>query len=266
MATDILFTDVTEGTITGNGYFDKLMASLKTHIQAEYSSGRIKGTDYATVYLGALQSAMAQAIQFALQEKQVEAQVDLSAAELKLKEAALLNENARILMEAVAQYGYNDASIDTVTGKLTLGVRSDTDGIVNQQELGLVKENLLKDDQLLTTAKQRLSIDKDIDVKERSMLEQEATGAKQRMLLDTEEEAKQYEVDFILPQQKTKLEEEIDLLQTQDANLLKDTAIDIYKAHLATYTDLYKNKQLSELPSALSSKTKLESELTDLGV
>ena len=76
MATDISFDTVTTGAIDGTGYFDKMMASINVHIQNEFNSGRIKGTDYATVYLGSMQTAMQQSIQFALQENLTEAQVD----------------------------------------------------------------------------------------------------------------------------------------------------------------------------------------------
>ena len=72
---DILFSEVTTGLPTGNGYFDVLMRSVKAHIQSEYDAGRIKGADYANVYLGAIQSAMQLAEQFVLSEKMQEAQI-----------------------------------------------------------------------------------------------------------------------------------------------------------------------------------------------
>ena len=73
---DIQITDVTTGAISGTGVFDKLMASIKVQIQEEYDAGRIKGSDYATVYLGALQSVLSQSMEFVLRERLVEAQID----------------------------------------------------------------------------------------------------------------------------------------------------------------------------------------------
>ncbi len=73
---DIQITDVTTGAISGTGVFDKLMASIKVQIQEEYDSNRIKGGDYATVYLGALQSVLSQSMEFVLRERLVEAQID----------------------------------------------------------------------------------------------------------------------------------------------------------------------------------------------
>ena len=67
----------TNNVVTGDGVFDKLMETVNTHIDAQFKLNRIKGSDYATVYLGAMQSVIAQSIQFALQKKSQAAQVDL---------------------------------------------------------------------------------------------------------------------------------------------------------------------------------------------
>jgi hypothetical protein len=69
---DSVLTDITDGTIEGNGVFDKLMAAGEAHLQREYSSNRITGKEYSTVYLGMMQSAMAQAIQFLSASKQAD--------------------------------------------------------------------------------------------------------------------------------------------------------------------------------------------------
>jgi len=41
---------------TDTGVFDVLMNSVNKHIDTQYKQSRISGTDYATVYLGSLQS------------------------------------------------------------------------------------------------------------------------------------------------------------------------------------------------------------------
>jgi Zn finger protein HypA/HybF involved in hydrogenase expression len=86
---DIQFTEVTNSTTAdnGTGHFDKIMQAMLRHVREEFDEGRIKGTDYATVYLGALQSAMQQAIQFALEEKLREAQIDATVADTAIKQA-----------------------------------------------------------------------------------------------------------------------------------------------------------------------------------
>lgn len=67
---EIKISDLTTSTLDGTGVFDELMRAVKAHLAAEYDKGRIKGTEYATVYLGALQATMDRALQFVLaQEK-----------------------------------------------------------------------------------------------------------------------------------------------------------------------------------------------------
>jgi len=84
---DILIGDLTNGGIVqdaegdyswvGTGVFDKLMAAVNGNVKVEYDNGRITGPDYANVYLGSIQSAVAQSVQYVLQEKQIEAQIGL---------------------------------------------------------------------------------------------------------------------------------------------------------------------------------------------
>lgn len=67
----VVITNVTDGSPTGAGTFDVLMRSVTSHLDLQYEERRIRDEDYSTVYLGALQSAMSQAIQFELAKSQV---------------------------------------------------------------------------------------------------------------------------------------------------------------------------------------------------
>ena len=68
-------TTATDGT----GNFDKLMKVVTLHVEAQFNAGRITGTDYATVYLGALQSTLAQAVNFTLNKNKANNEADLLA-------------------------------------------------------------------------------------------------------------------------------------------------------------------------------------------
>lgn len=81
--TDIAFTDVVDNSDT-TGYFNELMASIKGHINGEYQAGRIIGNDYANVFLGSMQYAMNNAIQYALQQQVQNQQAELLAAQTTL--------------------------------------------------------------------------------------------------------------------------------------------------------------------------------------
>ncbi len=57
---------LTEGTLNGNGVFDRLMHATGLHIKQEYEKGRITANNYADVYLGSVQSVLAQSVSFVL--------------------------------------------------------------------------------------------------------------------------------------------------------------------------------------------------------
>jgi len=80
--TDITVGSVTDGTINGDGVFDKLMKSVTSHLDDQYSKGRIKGADYANVYLGSIQSAMQHSVTFVMGEQEAEKRVELLAAQI----------------------------------------------------------------------------------------------------------------------------------------------------------------------------------------
>lgn len=89
--TDITIAEVTDGSATGTGAFDKMMEGLEAHLIEEYQAGRITGTEYATVYLGALQTAMAQAVQYVLGRQSASKQGDLLAQKIATEEAQTLD-------------------------------------------------------------------------------------------------------------------------------------------------------------------------------
>ena len=128
--TDIVFEDITNGTAVGNvwtgtGVFDKLLAAVNKNIELQYTAGRIRGADYANVYLGGIQSVLQQSIEYVLREKLIAAQVDDVIKGIELKDAQLIE-------------------------------------IVDATK----RANTELNDNLLTTEKQRLDIDKGIELKE----------------------------------------------------------------------------------------------------
>jgi len=77
--TAIALTDLTTSTstTTGTGVFDVLINSVELHIEDQYNKGFITGEDYAKVYLGSMQSTLAEAIKFLLEEQAAGKQADL---------------------------------------------------------------------------------------------------------------------------------------------------------------------------------------------
>ena len=94
--TSIQFIDFTNNVtidannnVSGDGVFDKMMETVNTHIDAQYKLGRIKGSDYSTVYLGSIQAAMAESMKFVLQRQIAQEQTDSEAAKSALRKACV---------------------------------------------------------------------------------------------------------------------------------------------------------------------------------
>ena len=136
MATDLVITDITNGSIvnnkwSGTGIFDKLFAAVTQNIELQYSLGRIKGPEYATVYLGSLQAVLQQSIEYALKEKLTEVQIDLA-----VKDIAIKDYEATVLQPD--QHTINMRQSDVLLGDIA---------IKEEQRKGMLTERVAKDKQ-----------------------------------------------------------------------------------------------------------------------
>lgn len=96
----------------GDGVFDVLIQTVELRLQAQYDSGRITGSDFATVYLGTMQEVLKVASQFLLNK-------DKAALDAMIAEATVEK-----------QWGY-DVTTD-VDGGLVLGASTGT-GMIDYQ-------------------------------------------------------------------------------------------------------------------------------------
>ena len=120
MAIELDFNDFSNGAVdytapespewVGTGVFDELMKAINGNIKVQYESGRIKGPEYAAVYLGSMQSAISEAMKFLLAKEITEKEISLKEEQIKTayvervikdKEAAVLGlDNVIKLREA----------------------------------------------------------------------------------------------------------------------------------------------------------------------
>ena len=75
----------------GTGIFDELMEQVNNHIEYQFDKGRLTGPDFAQVYLGSIQSTIAEAIKFLLQEQESDLRAELLEAQVQTE---LLNQIA----------------------------------------------------------------------------------------------------------------------------------------------------------------------------
>ena len=148
-----------KGVVTGSGVFDNLMEAVNVHLDAQFNSGRLTGADYATVYLGALQSTIQQSISFVLGEQAADKQ-----AELLDKQAATESKKAFDVASTTAvrdTQSVNDTALKAAQTTLTVN-QSATE---LKQALNIISDTVLKEQQkLLATNQTATEANKTIDV------------------------------------------------------------------------------------------------------
>lgn len=138
--TDLVVSDLTQSTLEGTGVFDVLMRSTKTHLEAEFSKNRIKGAEYATVYLGSLDSVMRTSMEFLLQKQRIGLEAQLLEQQIILAQVGVLKANAELAIVEASL-----AKIPLELAQLTAQTE-----LVNAQkantiaELAIIQANALK--------------------------------------------------------------------------------------------------------------------------
>jgi len=88
---DLVISEFTAASLTGTGVFDVLMQAVKTHLDGEFTKGRIKGPEYSTVYLGSLDLAMQTGLAFLLQKRKNDLEAQLIEKQIELTNQQTLN-------------------------------------------------------------------------------------------------------------------------------------------------------------------------------
>ncbi len=199
-------TSLTDGSINGDGVFDKLMTSVTAHVERQYSNSRITGADYANVYLGSLTTVLNQSSTFLLQSEQlnkqlllldeqianVQANSELVAAQKDKMEAdtALSIKQLEVLQAQIEQ---SNASTE-LTNQQKTNAEAQYDLILKQQDKA-DKETALLDQKLTTEIAQTTGDEttvKGILGKQMELIQKQAEGfdrnAEQKlvkMMIDT---------------------------------------------------------------------------------
>lgn len=136
---DITLTDITNATTgeDGTGSFDVLMQAVQRHIVEQYDEGRIVGPDYATVYLGSLQSVLEASIAYVMQQEKAGHEADIAAE--GVNEAKAKTDNAI----AAAAKTYADISLVDQKTITELAQTTDSTGGLTKDKQDLVKAQTL---------------------------------------------------------------------------------------------------------------------------
>lgn len=194
--TAISTNQLTDKSPSGSGVFDTLMGSVKSHLEQEYKQGRISGTDYSNVYLGAMTAAMQQSVAFLLAQEKAGFEADLVAQQVTnaAKEHEVLH----------AQKCKLDAEFDVLVA----------------QKPKVDSEKALLDQKLLTEQAQISGVGVDADSvigKQKELYTQQASG----FIRDAEQKAAKLMMDSWNVQRTT----DPDVTAANATNKLDDTHI-----------------------------------------
>jgi len=151
-------------TVTGTGVFDDLMEGVNAHLEAQFNLGRLTGAEYATVYLGAMQSSLQNSVQFILGKQQADKQAELLTKQILTEEKNTLDVTAGTTLktsqnaEVLAGTTRNDSKTAS-----DISVNTAQASLLGKQDLTEVKKTL---DIVSTTSVRNATSTKDLLVKQ----------------------------------------------------------------------------------------------------
>ena len=93
----IPITDLTESKLNGSGTLDVIMRTVTVHLQSQYDENRIRGPEYAKVYVESIEAAMRIALDFLLQRNEAALKAQLM--QLQIELAGVEKEKAQVEVE-----------------------------------------------------------------------------------------------------------------------------------------------------------------------
>lgn len=129
--------ELTQATLAGTGAFDVLMRSVKTHLDDQFTAGRIKGPEYATVYLGSLELAMQSGLTFLLNQRKNDLEAQLLEKQIELATIEVTKANAQVAQiqaqtDLIEQQLLNAVTENTVLVAQECKLRAEFDHITAQ--------------------------------------------------------------------------------------------------------------------------------------
>lgn len=158
--TTLTVADLTTATLAGGGVFDVLMRANKAHLEAEFEKNRIRGPEYATVYLGSLESVMRAALEFLLTKDRIAKELALLDKQILKADAELAHVQAQTAL--VEQQTLNAVAEHEVLVAQECKLRAEYD-VLMEQKLKSAQETLLLAQKVLTEKAQTMGMGVDQD-------------------------------------------------------------------------------------------------------
>lgn len=172
----VTLAKLTTGTTAGAGVFDVLMRSVKAQLDAEYAANRIKGSEYATVYLGSLQAVLQTSLQMVLAQEKTNLEIQVLEKELLLRDQQVTRTNKEI--EVLEQKRLTELAQVESTGVDADSIIGRQKALYEAQTLGFGQEAKHKAAQLMiSTYNIRRTTAEDEEVNAENKLRDEFIGA-----------------------------------------------------------------------------------------
>lgn len=136
----ITLAKLTTARADGVGVFDVLMRSVKAQLDSEYAANRIKGSEYATVYLGSLQAVLQTSLQMVLAQEKTNLEIQVLEKELLLRDQQVTRTNKEIevleqkRLTELAQIESTGVDADSIVGRQKALYLAQSDGFKRDAE------------------------------------------------------------------------------------------------------------------------------------
>lgn len=233
---EITIRDLTEATVSGAGVFDVVMKAVTAHLDEQYKQGRIRGPEYATVYVNSLQASLQQSLQFLLARERTEKEIELLAAQIVKEGAATANINAEtdLVKAQEIKIGFEGELVQAQQANALEenNVLRNTAARIEQERLLLVANTAKAGEDKLLVSKQVLtegSVKSKLDA-EKLLIEAQVPKINADILLSgaqkslTEQEKLKTAAEVLnLPKQGERLDAEVALLDKQALTEVQQT-------------------------------------------
>ena len=222
------FPDLTTGALNGKGLFDLLMGATKEHLMEEFNAQRLRGTDYSKVYLGSMESALGNSVQYLIGMGLIDAQLEKLAAETALAKFQLEKEKQLLPLEIEKVHADIDLTKAQIRGT-EAQIRLTEEQIKREKELLPLQKSQITAEVARTEAQTRQineqvklipyeiqKIQKDIE----ATTAQIAKLEKDKLLIQEQINESKFRVQYLLPAEKSQLE-----AQTRKLDQEKDLVI-----------------------------------------
>lgn len=223
--TDI--TDFTTGSVDGTGVFDQMMKTVDLHIAEEHAKNRIRGPEYAQVYLGSLQSVMDRSVAYLLSKDKQDLENQILQVRLEMagieKDTMLIQKDIATaqLAKATKENLLLDAQklqIEAQTSLIDEQIASEQkrnalNGLMDQEKVRIIAQTGQIDQQTSNLINQDLQT-----VAETARINSQKGLVDQQAINAVTEE-------LVLTAQKCKLDAEFDLLGEQKLKAISETSL-----------------------------------------